>query len=739
MEGTLDSTFDTFSKGVNRLVRSTAIQSDGKVLLGGDFTSLDGQYQNRLARLTVDGLPDTSFTIGTGANSTVWCIAVQSDGKILIGGDFSSYNGQSRNYITRLNADGSLDETFNVGGSNANSLVLSIAIQDDKKILIGGLFTRYNGQTRNCIARLNENGTLDMSFGGSGTNNLIRSIVIQGDRKILIGGDFTSYGGQPQNYIALLNTDGSLNTSFNSGCSGIVRSIAIQGGDGKIIIGGDFGTYNATSRNCIARLNANGSLDNDFISSTNTTVWSVAIQSDGKILIGGDFTTYNGVLQNRIARINTDGSLDTLFNVGGTGANNSVQSVKVQTDGTIEKIIIAGDFPFYNGATKNRIARLNTDGLLDRSYGRDLTYLNGTVWSMAVQSDRKIVVGGNFTKYNNLPKNHIVRLNADATLDESFTASANNIIYSTVIQPDGRILIGGDFTIPRGYIARLNADGSLDDSFLTSSNGTVWYMFLLGSGKILIGGFFTSYGGQTQRYIARLNENGSLDTSFNVDGSGANNVIRYITAHGDDGKIIIAGDFTTYNGISQARIARLNSDGSLDTTTFNVGGAGANGSIRSIAVLRDGKILIGGDFTTYNQTPINRIARLNADGSLDTSFNPGGSGADGFVLSMAVQPNEKIIIGGSFTNYNGVRQTRITRLNADGSLDISFNSGGSGANVEILSIAIQNDKKILIGGGFTIYNGIGVSYIIRLIGFTPPVRHIRGGGMRISATGFRMV
>jgi len=143
----------------------------------------------------IDGTLDSSFNIGTGFNDEVWSIAIQNDDKILCCGSFTSYNGTTRNRIVRLNSDGTLDSSFNIG-TGFNSLVLSITIQSDGKILCGGPFTSYNGTTRNRIVRLNSDGTLDSSFNiGTGFNAQVFSIAIQSDGKILCGGSFTSYNG----------------------------------------------------------------------------------------------------------------------------------------------------------------------------------------------------------------------------------------------------------------------------------------------------------------------------------------------------------------------------------------------------------------------------------------------------------------------------------------------------------------------------------------------------------------
>jgi uncharacterized delta-60 repeat protein len=360
--GSLDLTFNQ-GIGANENIRTSSVQSDGKIIIGGWFTSYNGTVRNKIARLNTDGTVDITFNPGTGANISIENISLQADGKIIICGDFTTFNGTSINYITRLNANGTLDASFNIG-TGANNFVYSSAIQNDGKIIVGGNFTSYNGTVRNRIARLNTDGTLDVTFvSGAGANDWVYSNSIQNDGKIIVGGNFTSYNGTARNYIARLNSDGTLDASFNTGtgANNIVHSSAIQS-DGKIIICGNFTSYNGTPRNRIARLNNDGTLDASFNIGTgaNSYVKTASIQSDGKIIISGDFTNYNGVSRSRIARLNTDGTLDVTF-VSGAGANDWVYTNCIQNDG---KIIIGGSFTSYNGTARNRIARIVGGGCI---------------------------------------------------------------------------------------------------------------------------------------------------------------------------------------------------------------------------------------------------------------------------------------------------------------------------------------------------------------------------------------
>ena len=370
--GTVNNSF-IYGTGFDSVVYSIAIQSDGKIVVGGVFTSYDGTSANYIIRLNTDGLIDTSFVTGTGFNNYVQSIAIQSNGAILVGGQFTDYNGTPANYIIRLNSDGSIDTSF-VYGTGFDYYVLSIAIQSNGAILVGGQFTDYNGTPANYIIRLNSDGSIDTSFVyGTGFDSLVFSIAIQSNGKILVGGFFTSYDGTGANNIIRLNTDGSIDTSFvyGTGFDNIINSIAIQS-DGKIVVGGGFNNYNGTPANRIIRLNSDGLIDTSFVYGTgfNFQVRSIAIQFDGKIVVGGQFTNYNGIGANRIIRLNTDGSVDTSF-VYGTGFSNLVLSIAIQFD---DKILVGGSFSNYNGTGVNNIVSLNNNTITYTISGGSVDY-----------------------------------------------------------------------------------------------------------------------------------------------------------------------------------------------------------------------------------------------------------------------------------------------------------------------------------------------------------------------------
>ena len=360
--GAVDTTYNA-AAGPDGFIYALALQSDEKLLLAGDFTKLNGISRSRLARLDKLGQIDNNFTVGTGASDSIRSIAMQDDGRILIAGLFTNYNGLNRNRIARLNENGILDLTFEPG-AGADNPIYSVAISRDAvyygKIVVGGDFNNIGGFNRPYVARLDTNGVVDTSFNtGTGPDGTVYAVAVQSDGKVLIGGEFSSVD-QNANYphFARLNADGSVDTTFNfaSPLDGAVRAIVIQP-DGKILVGGNFQNAGVTSRPFIARYNSDGQLDTSFDPGLggDLPVLALCLQPDGKILVGGDFTRFSDVTRSRITRLNEDGSADSTINFG-AGANSFVSALAVQpSDG---RIIAGGGFTTFDGYTRNYLVRL---------------------------------------------------------------------------------------------------------------------------------------------------------------------------------------------------------------------------------------------------------------------------------------------------------------------------------------------------------------------------------------------
>ncbi len=354
--GEIDHTFNS-NPGTPYDTVFTIQEQNDKIIIGGMFTQYNGTSISKIARLNQDGSLDSSFDIGLGFNNTVINLFIQSDNKILVSGFFTQYNGTSISKIARLNQDGSLDTTFNPG-TGPNDYIHFITQQTDGKILVCGRFSDFNGTPINNIARLNQDGSLDSSFTpGTGPNQFVEKMIITSNNKIIIIGSFSMYNGTDRNRIARLNSNGTLDTSFDSGIgtNGTIVNMTLQS-DGKIIISGLFTSVNGITRNRIARLNSNGSHDISFNPGTgaNDIIRTIRIQDDEKIMIAGNFNSINGILRPKVARLNANGSLDINF-APNSGINGEVWSMLLQPNGML---FLGGLFSEYSNQTYGGIVRI---------------------------------------------------------------------------------------------------------------------------------------------------------------------------------------------------------------------------------------------------------------------------------------------------------------------------------------------------------------------------------------------
>jgi uncharacterized delta-60 repeat protein len=373
------------------------------------------------------GKLDPSFDAGPGLNGRVSAAVTQPDGKTIIGGEFTAVTGFVRGRLARLNANGSVDTSFD-SGFGADLAVRGIALQPDGKVVIVGDFFEYGGTTRKHVARLNSNGTLDPTFDpAAGPDGNASSIVLQLDGKMIIGGNFANYNGVARRGVVRVNSDGSLDTSFvpNLGQSALsVLDVTIDR-DGKVLVGGD--VFNGGNVVRLVRLNPNGSSDASFTPGTlDGTLFAVAAQPDGKIMIGGRFATVNGVPRRHVARLASDGTVDTAFDPG-VGPDLNVRQIAVQADG---KPIIAGDFLNYNNVPRGNIARLQLNGTLDPSFDPG-TGADEQVDALFLQADGKILIGGNIDQYDGVVRSRLARIRGDLVA----TWAPNDFADKTILLP----------------------------------------------------------------------------------------------------------------------------------------------------------------------------------------------------------------------------------------------------------------------------------------------------------------
>jgi uncharacterized delta-60 repeat protein len=687
-------------------------------------------------------------------SKTVDFVHALPDGKILVFGSFNSYNRVPTGKLIRLNSDGSLDTTFNnstiTAKGTCNNGRAQMAVQPDGKIVIPCRDMVANGQPAKNLLRLNADGTLDTSFNYT-LNSQVDACVLDSLGRFAIRGGFTT----PQGFrvVVRLNPDGSYDNSFVYTNTLTTIAMTTQGsrvlvGDSRILrlnengsvdstfslpatIGGSLSQMIVTPDNkilyvssVIARVNENGGHDSTFQTTTipQDGQATMRLAADGRIVV----TQTSGIATFR--RFLANGGADPTF----TPYTHSAFSYgyDLQPDGSV----IIGDY-FTSTTTQgiNNFIRVTPSGSLDPTFNPGgialQNILPGSIRAIEPLPDGKVYLGGKFDVINNLSRPKVVRLNADSSVDPSFqistTGTGNRFlsvfdVYHIRAQADGKIIVSGWFTyvqdgIQKKNLVRLNTDGAIDTTFNLTETIDDWSEIVgagrnpvaFNDGKLMVGN--SKLNGFGPVAPLKFNSNGSRDTSFNsVLHAGSPNLFIDDIRVQPDGKLLVGGSIDPSN--LRSFIARLNTDGSLDST-FQY--TEQPGRLRpALALLPNGKILVG---KHSNGTLFGRVERLNSDGSPDASFNS-LSIPNGIINALLVMPNGKIFVGGKFTvTVNGQPITNLLRLDADGTIEsTAFN-----VNEEVLCLALDDDGRVLIGGRFTVINtngsgGANRTYVARL-------------------------
>jgi uncharacterized delta-60 repeat protein len=669
--GTIDPTFGPAVATDGGEVRVIKANANGTILVGGRFTAFNGVVTDGIVRLLANGAVDPNFApvtmtcpanpFGGLGNCGLWADpVVDANGKIIIAGDFISVNGVSAPCVARLNSNGTLDTTFNASGFQPNQFpnsprpIRAIGIQSDNKIVIGGRFNGGSCGNHVPLVRLNTDGTRDQSYGYFGClppNGLfiLRNLVIQPDDKV-IGVGLS---------VWRFNSDGSLDSGFHNPEFQIAQLSCADTGncpeafnigfeaDGSLFVGGSFtdvdGVGPLESRWAAAKFNGtDGSLDTSFTTSrkigNKIEPLSFARRADGSTFIafghlGPNLAASGGfafpAIPHGLGRLASTGSLDTSFDpIAGFDPNGPLGPSFISlgftplTDGSL---LLTGQ-----GGRSANYGHLLANGAEDSNYQADPTVTFATALP---RSDGKVVI-----------------------------STYNLALALTFADPIAQSVANGT------EVQRINGDGTVDSSFHLdpsivtdtqqrdgSGNLTTVY---IGSGVLastadnkIVFGYLSTDGSY---HLVRLNDDGSIDSSFNTfpvtlsfystwikdpQNPGGDYIPIQVYYPTDipvkqgkpvlDGKVVLMGSFASYGGTPAHGLLRINSDGSADPT-FNIGGGAQwtqtqevgtfHPSIDNLEVGLDDKLLLTGTFEAFNGTAAPGIISLNPDGTVDTSF-----------------------------------------------------------------------------------------------------------------------
>ncbi|MBY4677661.1 DUF4347 domain-containing protein [Marinobacterium arenosum] len=663
------------------------------------------------ATVTVNAVNDApSFSVGDGKVTTDiaadddigWSVAVQADGKILVGGyAYSDDYNDSDFALVRYNSDGTLDTTFDGDGKLTTDFGAgfdygqSVTVQSDGKILVGGVADNGSDDSDFALVRYNSDGSLDSTFDGDGkvTTDFGPGyeqgwgVTVQSDGKILLAG--TAYNGSTDDFaLARYNSDGTLDTTFDgdgklttdfASTSDQVWSHTVQP-DGKILLAGR--SYTGSGYDfALVRYNNDGSLDTTFDSdgklttdfgADNDSGSSVTVQSDGKILVGGMTGTFRtNYYDFALVRHNSDGSLDTTFNSDGkvttdfAEGNDQGRSVTVQSDG---KILLAGRA--WNGSNRNDVAlvRYNSDGSLDTTFGSDgkvttdfaTSYDGGE--SVTVLSDGKILVGG----WGN-EDIALVRYNSDGSLDTSFGPVSSLDATPAFTEDGAAVVLDADVVIND---AELAAADNYDGATLT----------LARNGGANADDQFSATGN-----LAALSEGGDLSLSGTVIGTVSANSSGTLTLgfNGNATQTLVneAMRSIAYSNSSDAPPASVQID-----WTFDDGNSGAQGTGGALAASGSTTVSItaANDAPTISGLDNITVVALGEAVALDSGSNAIVTDADSTDFdggTLAITNNDGF-------GYNGALSVDGTHVTAGTDSESADGSLTAGDNIYVGGTAI---------------------------------------------------
>jgi uncharacterized delta-60 repeat protein len=682
---------------------------------------------------------------GAGVDAPIYAIALQGDGRVLVGGSFTDFDGRPRSGIARLlnnatAAAGRLE--FSVPSqfipeNSLTNLVLNVRRVGGSNGIVQVNYGVSGGTATTGADFLPVSGTLAFEDGDTGEKGVALSVVndqtAEGNETIHlwlgnpIGG--AVWGPQAASTVTILDDDVALDFATN-------RFLVREDQGGQVVE--------------VRRLgNTSGVVSANYAT------------SDGTAKAGIDYVPQNGTLVFAAGETNKTFVLPILDDWLAEEAETFTVTLSQATGGAQLGT---------NSPALLTILDRHRPGTIDTSFDPGFGVTMGSIFgqaqvnSLAVQADGRILVGGNFDFFNWVSEPPLVRLFPDGTLDTNYLASIpGGLVPSAVslitLQPDGKALVLAGTQFGSRQLVRLTTNGIPDASFTaTALNGSSFTLALQPDGKILVGGTFADTNG-TQKGVLRLNMDGALDPAFvpaDIMSDFSFPAVTCLTI-GPDGKMIIGGGFSAVSGVSRRGLARLASNGSLDRT-FDPGTgladeAGTYNFVQPKAMVLqpDGKLVVAGAFAQVNGAFHTNIVRLNPDGSVDAAFNPSVVNTFGLgsVSALAIQPDNRILLGGTFATVNGVSRNGIARLQADGSLDAQFHLSQDSLgliipffNVQVYTLALQPDGQVLIGGDFFLVDGETLNGIARLNGLplSPnyPVLHVvsqASGRFKVRFTG----
>ena len=667
---------------------------DGSVVIGGNFTAINGTTRLNIARLQANGALDPNWN--PEANGLVQALAVDVSGAVYAGGSFGRIGGQPRRLIAKLSGTGvgAADANWNPG---ADSAVLALALDSSGAVYAGGYFAIIGGQPHSYIAKLaGDTGGADNNWNPA-ANDAVFALAVDSSGAVYAGGRFSSIGAQSRIGIAKLASDtGTADLNWNPGAAGDVVVEALAAGSGAIYASGLFSAIGGQPRSNIAKLAlGTGAADPIWNPAADRPVTALAANGIDTVYAGGYFTHIGGGSSSHIAKLSDSGAgaVDPNWN---PGADGQVSALALDGNGDA---VAGGYFVGVGGQTRRGLAVVSSSGLPLAAVD---TERPGVVYALAAQPDGGMIVGGDFYGTDQQLRNNLLRVLPGGTLDFAWNPGADSIVQALAVDSTGAVYAGGYFAniggLPRSSIAKLagSGTGAADPNWNPGVVGGILALAVDSTDAVYAGGSFFNIDGQPRSDIARLQPDGTLDAAWNP--LGADNSV-FALALDNSGALYAGGYFQNVGGQPRADIAKLSGAAGAVDPAWN---PGADSSVRGLAVDASGAVYAGGSFGTIGGQTRSHIAKLTATtGAVDLVWNPG---ADGIVGALAVDSIGTLYAGGSFNSIGAQPRNFIAKLSGSGTgaVDAIWNPGSDNT---LLVLALDSSGVLYAGGNFTVIGG----------------------------------
>lgn len=691
---------------------------DGSVIVGGQFTSIAGQPRQNLAKIDADGTLDPTWN--PGANDVVSAVAIDISGSVFVGGYFNNIGGQAKTYLAKLagTETGAIDVTWS---PQPDSNVFALASDGSGNLYVGGYFQSIGGQAINYLAKL--------STGGAGVadpiwspnpNQAVTTLATDGGGSIYAGGYFQSIGGQARTNLAKLSPigTGAADGIWNPAPNSSVNALAVDG-VGNVFAAGYFSNIGGQTRFALAKLSSSGAgaADPTWNPAPDSSVFALTLDGSGSIFVGGTYQNIGGQTRHAIAKLSTTGTglADTSWDAGtiayGSAPFNYAAPVNAIALTNAGNLIAGGTLLSVNGQQRLGLAALSiTDASLLPATD---SIRAATVNALAAQLGGGMIVGGDFNLADSQQRNNLLRLQADGTLDPLWNSGADDVVNALAIDSSGSIYVAGNFYsiggVSEARIAKLASDGSVNAGWHAnvSSYSGIQSLALDSIGDTYIGGYFNYIAGQPRNHIAKLSGvTGLLDPNWNP---GADDVPYMLGIDNSNGWVYAGGYFENAGGGAHHYLARFSASGT--------GAVDANwnpnpdSQMSSLVVDSDGSVFAAGYFQNIGGQQRRGIAKLiGADGSAEPNWSP--SGYNDYPKAL--------LLDGSGALYAGGCQLHKFSTSGNGS-DPNYSTWSPSVDCSVSAMALDLSGNVNVGGNFTTVSGQPRASLAALPPIAPPI------------------